>query len=204
VLADVMVLHPAAMLTLWAGVAVFVQTLPAPTLWVAALGVLAVALWVDRTRTIKLIRRIRILLVMIALMFAFATPGTAVFADGASWSPTYDGVALGATHAARLLAMVSLVSILLSKMPVAHLVLALHVLASALRPLGVSPERAAVRLSLVLAELDGPRMRWRDWLETVEAPATQGALTLEALPWRMQDHGAVALVFFVGLVWWWV
>ena len=33
-----MVLHPAAMLTLWAGVAVFVQALPPVGVWVAALG----------------------------------------------------------------------------------------------------------------------------------------------------------------------
>jgi energy-coupling factor transporter transmembrane protein EcfT len=204
VLAEVMALHPAAMLTLWAGVAVFVQALQAPALWLAAPGVLAIALWVDRVRTIKLIRRIRILLIVIALMFAFATPGTAVFVGWTSWSPTCDGLALGATHAARLLGMVSLVSILLAKMPVARLVLALHVLVSALRPLGVCPERAAVRLSLVLAELDGPRMQWRDWLETVEAPATQGALALEALPWRVQDHCAVAVVLFVGVMWWWL
>jgi len=199
-----MALHPAAMLTLWAGVAVFVQALQAPALWLAAPVVLVIALWVDRVRTIKLIRRIRILLAVIALMFAFATPGTAVLVDWTSWSPTYDGLALGATHAARLLAMVSLVSILLAKMPVARLVLALHVLASAFRPVGVCPERAAVRLSLVLAELDGPRMRWRDWLETVEAPAAQGALTLDVLPWRAQDACAVAAVFLLGAFGWWL
>lgn len=197
-------MHPAAMLTLWAGVAVFVQALQAPALWLAAPVVLVIALWVDRVRTIKLIRRIRILLAVIALMFAFATPGTAVLVDWTSWSPTYDGLALGATHAARLLAMVSLVSILLAKMPVARLVLALHVLASAFRPVGVCPERAAVRLSLVLAELDGPRMRWRDWLETVEAPAAQGALTLDVLPWRAQDACAVAAVFLLGAFGWWL
>lgn len=199
-----MALHPAAMLTLWAGVAVFVQALQAPALWLAAPVVLVIALWVDRVRTIKLIRRIRILLAVIALMFAFATPGTAVLVDWTSWSPTYDGLALGATHAARLLAMVSLVSILLAKMPVPRLVLALHVLASAFRPVGVCPERAAVRLSLVLAELDGPRMRWRDWLETVEAPAAQGALTLDVLPWRAQDACAVAAVFLLGAFGWWL
>ena len=197
-------MHPAAMLTLWAGVAVFVQALQAPALWLAAPVVLVIALWVDRVRTIKLIRRIRILLAVIALMFAFATPGTAVLVDWTSWSPTYDGLALGATHAARLLAMVSLVSILLAKMPVARLVLALHVLASAFRPVGVCPERAAVRLSLVLAELDGPRMRWRDWLEMVEAPAAQGALTLDVLPWRAQDACAVAAVFLLGAFGWWL
>ncbi len=198
-----MAIHPAAMLTLWAGVAVFIQALPPVLLWMAAVSALALALWIDRPRTIKLVRRIRILLGVIALMFAFATPGTAVFADWAALSPTYDGLALGATHAARLLAMVSLVSMLLAKMPVARLVLALHVLASLVRPLGLDPDRAAVRLSLVLAELEGPRMQWRDWLETVEAPATQKPLVLDVSPWRVQDHGVVAMVFLVGVLWWW-
>ncbi len=199
-----MVLHPAAMLTLWAGVAVFVQALPPVGVWVAALGLVALAAAIDATRTAKLVRRIRVLLVVIVLMFGFATPGTAMLPVWTAASPTWDGLALGATHAARLLAMVSLVSILLARMPVARLVLALHVLAAALRPLGVSPDRVAVRLSLVLAELDGPKLQWRSWLETVEAPGGARALTLDVMPMRWQDRSAMAAVILAGVgVFWW-
>ncbi|MEZ5626801.1 MAG: hypothetical protein R3E34_04645 [Rhodocyclaceae bacterium] len=199
-----MELHPAAMLTLWAGVAVFVQALPSHGMWVAALGLVVLAAGIDAARTAKLVRRIRVLLAVIILMFGFATPGTAMLPFWTAANPTWDGLMLGVTHAARLLAMVSLVSILLTKMPVARLVLALHVLAAGFRPLGVSPDRVAVRLSLVLAELDGPKLQWRTWLATVEAPGGAKTLTLDVVPVCWHDRAVMAAVILVGIggVWW--
>ncbi|MBT0960787.1 energy-coupling factor transporter transmembrane protein EcfT [Denitromonas iodatirespirans] len=196
-------LHPAATLSLWAGVAVFIQTLPPVAMGLAALLVFAAALVIDRVRTLKLVRRIRILLAVILLMFAFATPGTAVLPHWVALSPTWDGVSLGATHAGRLLAMVSMVSILLAKMPIPQLVLALHVLSAVLAPLGVSADRVAVRLSLVLAELDAPRLAWKTWLDTVEAPAEPRVLTLDARALRQRDHVVItSVVLLAALVWW--
>lgn len=196
-------LHPAATLSLWAGVAVFIQTLPPVGVALAALLVLGAALYIDRARSLKLVRRIRILLAVILLMFAFATPGTAVFSHWVAVSPTWDGLGLGVTHAGRLLAMVSLVSILLAKMPIPQLVSALHVLSAALAPLGVSADRVAVRLSLVLAELDAPRIEWKTWLDTVEAPAEPTVLTLDAPALRQRDYMVItAVMLLAGLLWW--
>ncbi|KAA3649861.1 MAG: hypothetical protein DWQ11_18070 [Proteobacteria bacterium] len=199
-----MALHPAAMLTLWAGVAVFIQALSPPVVWFAAVGLAALAGWIDLARTLKLIRRIRVLLIVIILMFGFATPGTAVLPTWTVANPTWDGLSLGATQAARLLAMVSLVAVLLARMPIARLVLALHVLAQGLRPLGVSPDRVAVRLSLVLAELDGPKLQWRRWLDTVEAPGGGNLLALERIALRWPDYSAMLGVVMagVGVLWW--
>jgi len=82
---------------------------------------------------------------------------------------TREGLALAALHAARLLAVVCAVAVLLERLSLQRLVGGLHALSRPLRVIGVPPERLALRLLLVLRYVEASprghgRAQWRDWL----------------------------------------
>jgi energy-coupling factor transporter transmembrane protein EcfT len=196
-----MSLHPAAVLTLWAGAAVFLQSLAAPAFWWGALAAAVLAALGAPARFWRLLRRIRILLLVSLLLFAWATPGVRV-APGWPWlTLTWDGLWLGLEHATRLVVMVALVAWLLERMSVSRLVCALHALLAPLSPLGVAAERIAVRLSLVLDAVGEPGGAWRVWFLQAEMGGGVSHVRLEAQAWRAVDRLSVAAVL-VGLVLW--
>ena len=90
--------HPATLLLAWAG---FVLVLPLLSLLVlgwlmfpALLGAFVLA----RQRTFRLLRRARWLLLSLAVLFAFATPGLAVPGLPAGLGMTQDGSAPSGSH----------------------------------------------------------------------------------------------------------
>jgi len=171
-------LHPTAVLCLWASAAVFIQTLPEPWLW---LGVSLIALLAGvtaRVRFFRLTRRIRLLCAVTLLLFALATPGVRVVPALTGLPLTWDGLWLGGRHAARLIAMVALVAILLERLSVERLICALHHGMRFLGRWGVPVDRIAVRLSLVLAAMERPDTGWRAWLLDAEAPVAPGVTTV--------------------------
>ena len=192
-------LHPAAVLSLWVGAAVFFQSLAAPALWWACVASLLGALWVDRARLVSLLRRIRVLLLATFVLFALATPGTRVFPLWPAVPLTLDGLALGASHMARLMMMVAFVAVLLATLPRERLILALQSACMPLRPLGVSPTRIAVRLSLVFDAIDAPSAGWRAWIEQAESTPPRASVVVHAACFRAWDYGVLAAV--VCLLW---
>ncbi|ENO95377.1 hypothetical protein C667_19353, partial [Thauera phenylacetica B4P] len=160
-------------------------------------------------RTWRLVRRIRVLLVAIAVLFAWFTPGEAALLDWPRLGPTREGLALAALHAARLLAVVCAVGILLERLPLARLVGGLYALARPLRGVGVAPERLALRLLLVLRYVEAsPRgqgtVDWRHWL--ADEPATGAAVEMAPVVLARErlglGEGLFAGALFAGLLWW--
>jgi len=194
-------LHPAAVLTLWASAAVFFQTLPAGFFWWGAACVAVFTAATAAARFRRLLRRIRVLLVVSIVLFACATPGVRLFPE-LTWLPlTRDGLVLGVEHALRLVVMVAFVAWLLERMSTARLVCALHAIFSPLAPIGVSAERIAVRLSLVLQAVGDSGGAWRVWFIEAESAGGPAHVAVETQHWQVVDR-LLVLVVLAGLAVW--
>jgi len=164
---------------------------------------LGAAVLAARARLWRLLRRSRYLLLAIALMFAFFTPGQRVLAEPA-WLPlTLEGLQLAATHGGRLLIAVALVAVLLQRMQSGDLVLALAALSFPMRLLGADPRRLAVRLSLVLELVADQRSPdWKHWLETPAPEAMPVSIRIPARRFGWADGFALAAVAGVMVALW--
>ena len=194
-------LHPAAVLCLWASAAVSFQSFDAPALWWAALVALIAAGLTDRRRLLRLRKRIRVLLVASIVLFGFATPGTRLLPGWPMLGLTVDGLALGAAHMARLVMMVAFVAWLMSTLSAERLIAALRTLLSVFHPLGVSSQRLAVRLSLVLDAVGQRHQGWRDWMTQAEAPVADATLAVPHVPLRRRDYVVFMTVAGCALAW---
>ena len=202
-------MHSGLVLLLWLAAVAAVQLLPPPALGGALAACALAAAVLARARTWRLVRRIRVLLLAIAVLFAWFTPGEAAFLDWPRLGPTHEGLALAALHAARLLAVVCAVGILLERLPLARLVGGLYALSRPLRGVGVAPERLALRLLLVLRYVEAsPRgqgtVDWRHWL--ADEPATGAAVEMAPVVLARErlglGEGLFAGALFAGLLWW--
>ncbi len=122
-----------------------------------------------------LLRRTRWIMFSLLLIYAYATPGVAVWAPLAQFSPTHEGLADGLIQLFRLAFALGGLAILLGLLSQAQLIGGLYALAYPLRYLGLSRERIAVRLALTLeyaesAILDSST-NWRANIEQMLAPA---------------------------------
>ena len=155
---------------------------------------MAMAVAIAGARVRRLLRRIRFLLLVLVVLFAFFTPGEALLPVLGRFGPTREGVLLAAVHALRLLAVVMLVAVLLAKTGERELVSGLMVLAKPLAACGLPVERLAVRLLLVLRYVESPPAGgWRALLGE-RGGELPGAETLKIhLPvLRLADRLAIA------------
>jgi len=194
------VLHPAVRLLAWCAAAAVVQLLDGYALAgaVAAAVVAAVAASPGRFR--RLLKRSRWLLLAIAILFAWSTPGVLLVPDAGNWSPTTDGVLLGLVHAARLVTLVAALAVLLETTPKEDLVGAIYALTAPLAAIGMSRARLAVRLMLVFQYAEAtPAADWRAWLgrPAPDAPQ-QDRLLLQRRSLRDVDRLALALLIVGG------
>jgi energy-coupling factor transporter transmembrane protein EcfT len=127
----------------------------------ALAGCALVASYADvrtRTRLNSLVRRSRWLLVAMAVLFSWGTPGLYLIPDANGLAPTLEGLALALESIVRLLAILAAVSLLLARMPTDQLVSGLHAL---LASVGDGRDRVAVRIMLVLRYVEsGDPGRW--------------------------------------------
>lgn len=202
-------MHSGLVLLLWLAAVAAVQLLPPLALGVAVAACALAAAALARARTWRLVRRIRVLLIAITVLFAWFTPGEAALLDWPRLGPTREGLALAALHAGRLLAVVCAVGILLERLPLARLVGGLYALSRPLRLAGVDPERLALRLLLVLRYVDAsPRgqgpVDWRHWLadESPSDAAAEAAPVVLARERLGPGEGLLAGALLGALLWW--
>ncbi|MDR3086468.1 MAG: energy-coupling factor transporter transmembrane protein EcfT [Azoarcus sp.] len=175
--------------------------------WLAALTAmsLAVALFCARAHCLRLLARIRLLLLAMLVLFAWFTPGMAVFMDWPGLSPSREGLLLALVHGARLTAVVCWVAILLARMPADRLVSGLYALLRPCSVLGVPAERVALRLLLVLRFVDEARAggrNWRYWLDESFVQTEPVRLVREQAGFR--DAAALAVTGCALVLWWWL
>ena len=142
--------HPAVLIFLWVCLVITIQSLQATKLVLAGLPLLAVAYALSATCLIILLRRTRWIMLSLLLIYAYATPGVAVWASLAQFSPTHEGLINGLLQLCRLAFTLASLAILLSLLPQQQLICGLYVLTYPLRYVGLSRERLAVRLALTL------------------------------------------------------
>ncbi len=101
----------------------------------------------------NMILRLRWFLLSLLVVYGWFTPGRALgpaSAAGASWLPTAEGLAEGLLRCAALALIVVAVNLLLRTTGREQLLGAIHGLARPLAPLGLSRERLALRMTLVM------------------------------------------------------
>jgi hypothetical protein len=193
-------LHPATLLVAWAGFAFLLPLAPLGVLLGLAAGALSASLLLARRRALSLLRRARWLLLSIAVLFAFATPGLSVPGWPGRLGVTQDGLMLAAEHLARLLILLTSLAVLHEHLRTAGLLTGLHAL---LAPLGEQRERIVVRLMLVIEFIeDGDgRTGWRHWLVDVSGGPQSLTLAVRRTTWP--DWLAYALMALaVGALAW--
>jgi energy-coupling factor transporter transmembrane protein EcfT len=199
-------MHSGFILLLWLAAVATLQFLSPTALAVALAGCALAALALARARTAQLVRRVRVLLLAITILFAWFTPGEAALLDWPRLGPTREGLALAAVHAARLLAVVCAVGILLERLPLARLVGGLYALARPLRLVGLAPERLALRLLLVLRYVESsPRgsasADWKRWLADEREADVSAPVVLHREPLGVAEV-VLACALFAALLWW--
>jgi len=194
-------LHPATLLVAWGGFVVVLQSLAITGLAWAAAAVLPLSLFLARRRSLLLIRRARWLLLSIAVLFAFATPGERLAEPFGGLGVTHDGLKLALEHVLRLTLLLASLALLHERLGNEGLIGGLHWLMAPLAGQRELRERIVVRLLLVLDYVESePKGGWRGWLQG-EASGPE-RLSLAVGPVGYLDWAAMAILAAAAL-WWW-
>lgn len=176
-----MTIHPTALLLAWIAFAVAIPWFSVIVLW-AVSALLALGVWASGINNCwRLVRRTRILLIALLVLYAFATPGAPLIA---AWEvPTQEGLQAGAVQAWRLLLMITALAIVLTHLKREPLLAGIYGLLAPFKPLGLPLDRIAVRFWLTLQYAENGmrghslRERWEAALTLPNAPSS--IMTLE-------------------------
>jgi energy-coupling factor transporter transmembrane protein EcfT len=153
------------------------------------------ALRLSAKQLLSLLRRTRWILFSLLLIYAYTTPGTALWAQLGIVSPTREGLLDGLLQLGRLLSVLSGLAILLELLPQTQLISGLYSLAYPLRWLGLSRERIAVRLALTLEYAESAmRDTASDWRSTINAAMQPSTDRTEHIELRLQAFGVIDIL----------
>ena len=196
--------HPAAQILVWLALAFLAQRLLPLSLSLFSLLLLGIALRLCAKQLLKLLKRTRWILLSLLVIYAYSTPGAALIGAWGVYAPTREGLLEGALQLGRLLAMLSGLAILLSLLNREQFICGIYALAYPLRWIGISRERAAVRLALTLQYAE-PTMGdtaadWRGAIwRALARPATEaGQIELQQPAWRSID--IVCILFGLAII----
>lgn len=160
--------HPAAQILVWCLLVVILQVLAGNALLVASGLTLLATLAVSGHKFIHLLRRTRWIMLSLLLIYAYSTPGQPLLPQMGVLSPAREGAIDGTLQLFRLLASLGGLAILLDRLHRLQLISGLYTLFAPARMLGLSRERAAVRLALTLHYAEVAMMHGRQsWGETL-------------------------------------
>lgn len=185
--------HPAASLLLWACITIIMQSLQAAGLPLAGVPLLIVACTLSSAHFLTLLRRTCWIMLSLLLIYAYTTPGEAVWTWLAQFSPTYEGLLDGLLQLCRLSFALAGLTILLSLLSQQQLISGLYTLAYPLRYVGLSRERVAVRLALTLHYAESAMLDTAaDWRGSIEhllttAEVKQHSIELHTTPFTLRD-----------------
>ncbi len=109
------------------------------------------------SRWLATVRRLRVLLLSIAIVYVWFTPGESLWPALGALSPSAAGLEQGAQRTAALLLLVAAVQLLLTTTGRDQLLAAIRWLVRPLRPFGLDPERLALRVVLAMEAV--PQLR---------------------------------------------
>ena len=184
--------HPAVQILAWALLALLAQRLQPLALLLLSTVLIVLALKLCAAQLLRLLRRTRWILFSLLLIYAYTTPGAALWTQLGVVSPTREGLLDGLLQLGRLLSVLSGLAILLELLPQEQLISGLYTLAYPLRWFGLSRERIAVRLALTLEYAESAMSDTaKDWRTTISAalqPVATGATHIEL---RLQAFGVI-------------
>lgn len=200
--------NPAVQILIWILIATALQVAqPGILLPVCAVLLIGASQWAHG-RLMKLLSRTRWVMISLLAIYAWATPGDAVWEGLAAWSPTREGLLDGAVQLLRLIGALAALAILLSRLSQQQLIGGLYALAYPLQGFGDLRTRLAVRLSLTLRYAEQlwveRKADWRAELEACLTPVqTQSATVIEiermSFHWRDTLYLAFAGAFLIGV-----
>lgn len=196
-------MHSGLQVFLWLAVVAGLQFLEVLPLTVA-LGLSAAlgAIYAPQ-RSVRLVRRVRFIVMAIVILFAGFTPGEALFVDWPRLSPSREGVWLAYEHAARVLVVVLLVSLLLERMPPHRLIGAIHALMRPFALIGFPADRVAVRTLLVLRFVEAEKPpKWQEWIRD-DSNDLHDAIEVDREAFGMLDRFVVGVLVLALVTWMW-
>lgn len=191
-------LHPSVRLLSWGAIAGLTQTLGGLGLLTAASACVALGIVAAPARFRALVWRVRWLLISILVLFCCATPGEVLLPWLGGLSPTTEGIRLAGEHGARLIALMALLAVLLQLTPPAALISGFFGILRPLESMGISRERLALRLMLVMRNVEereemGVPSNWRQWLAVPEAsPNAESRFSVEVSHLGVLDLATLA------------
>ena len=201
-------LNPATLLAVWMLSILVALHLASPYgIYAAATAAIAANIF-SPSQFHRLLRRSRWLLLSVALIFLFMTPGIALFSIAGVPVSSADGLRLAIDQISRLVLALALLALLLGHMDLNKLVTGLRQLLVMLRIPGFDPDRAALRLSLTLRRLEqGEQLtKSQHWqsrfdIDTGIEKAPE-SIALQVYPFGMIDRLviAIALIAFIAIV----
>jgi energy-coupling factor transporter transmembrane protein EcfT len=199
-------LHPAVRLLFWAGLVMAGQGLEAG--WLAGFTFLALVVGglLAGAHLRRLMRRARFLLLTIGLLFACGTPGEALLPLLGAASPTLAGLEMAAQHCARLALVLALLALLFQSTSSSQLVAGVFGLLKPFSPLGLSRERVALRLMLVLQYAEDQKgegrlkswKQWLNWLECQDGGTEAEPVRIVVAPLHGADFAVLGLLLLAG------
>lgn len=191
--------HPASLLLAWLGFAVALQCLPHVWLFAAAVASLAMTAAFAARRGFNLLRRSRWLLLSLAVLYLFATPGEYLPGFWGDIGLTREGVQQGGEQIGRLLALLASLALVHQLAGTQGLLAGLYWW---LKPLPWR-ESTVVRLMLVLEMIEQQRkVSWREWLvptQTADGLPEQSDYRLSMPAMCLRDKLLMAAVIGAGL-----
>ncbi len=155
----------------------------------------------------SLVRRTRVLLSVMLLLYAFTTEGAPLFPGWEHAFPSHEGLMAGVLQAWHLLLMIAALAVVLAYLPRQKLLTGIYVLLLPLKPLGMPVERFAVRLWLTLhytetaPASEGLNARWQSALNL--PLQTETSIAWDIPNFTIQD-AVFAFCYFVliGMILW--
>jgi energy-coupling factor transport system permease protein len=173
-----------------------------------ALALTFIAYTAHSKRLITLLRRTRWIIISLLVVYAFMTPGEALWTFQYIPGPTKEGLLDGLMQLSRLVCILAGLSILLTSLSQERLISGLYTLSYPLRFFGVSRERIAVRLALTLHYAERAMQEtakdWRSGIERSLEPVNENLSGFE-LPMQMLTwiDGLLVMVIGAMLIWIW-
>jgi energy-coupling factor transport system permease protein len=197
--------HPAVQILVWIMLALLVQRLQDTALLALCAILVGLALRLCAAQFLSLLRRTRWIVISLLLIYAYTTPGDALFE--LPLAPTVEGLQEGGLQMMRLMAALAGLAILLDRLHRQQLIAGLYILFAPLQYLGLSRERLAVRLALTLHYAEVAMLRsvsWRESLRSLDIgsqnPATESKTMV--LPIARFTLADLLLLFISMLLFW--
>jgi energy-coupling factor transport system permease protein len=168
------------------------QTVVLLTMSVLCCGV---ALWLGSVQFKGLLRRTRWIAFSLLMIYAYATPGAALWESLGSLSPTREGLLDGALQLGRLLCALAGLAVLLTSLSLERLIGGLYSLAYPLRFIGLSRVRLALTLEYAETAM---RNTASDWRATIEQALQTGGSGTAHIELQRQRYGLLDVSLLVA------